>query len=193
MVIVAGGPSLTLSQVRQIGIARARDKIRVIAINDAIYPCWFADLLHACDRKWHDLHGGVPAFKGVKTSLEITGYHDVRTLKNTGVGGFDDAPGCIRSGGNGGYQAVHLAAKLGARTIILVGYDYSDDGARLHWFGPHKGEMDKHSNVQNWRKHMRELTDELAGRGIRCVNATIRSTIDWLPRVSLDTDGWEIL
>lgn len=188
VVCVASGPSLTLSQIRRIGIARAQDKIRVIAINDNIYPCWFADVAHASDRKWWDLHAGVPHFKGLKTSLEVTGFSDVRTLKNTGIQGFDDRPGCIRGGCNGGFQAVHLAASLGARRIILVGYDFTEDGARSHWFGLHGPGMDMRSNVQNWLNHFRDLTEILQARGIRIQNATITSTIHWLPKISLDSE-----
>lgn len=186
--IIGGGPSLTLGQVRQIGLARAQDKIRVIAINDAIYPCWFADQNHGSDKRWWDKNRGVPAYRGIKTSLEITGYHDVRTLKNTGLEGFDDTPGCIRGGCNSGYQAVHLAAQLGAHRIIIVGFDFSDDGAKSHWFGPHGPGMDLHSNTENWRRNFSGLTDELARRKIAVVNATIKSTITWLPKVNLDTE-----
>lgn len=188
VVCIASGPSLTLSQVRHIGMARAQDKIRVVAINDSIYPCWFADILHASDKRWWSLHAGVPAFRGLKTSLEITGYHDVRTLKNTGIEGYDDTPGCIRGGCNSGFQAVHLAAKLGARRIVIVGYDFSDDGGRSHWFGQHGPGMDLNSNTENWRRHFRGLTDELARRKISVVNATIKSTINWLPRIDLETE-----
>lgn len=187
VVIVAGGPSLTLAQVRHIGIARAQDKIRVFAVNDAIYPCWFADAVHASDKRWWVKHDGLPFFKGLKTSLEVTGFHDVRTLKNTGVEGYDDEPGCIRGGCNGGSQTTQIAAKVGGRKIILVAFDYSDDGARSHWFGLHGPGMDMHSNVANWRKHFRVVTDELGKRGIKVFNATIKSTIDWLPRIELET------
>ncbi|MER9768894.1 hypothetical protein NKJ09_22840 [Mesorhizobium sp. M0189] len=126
----------------------------------------------------------------MKTSLEPTGYHDVRMLKNTGIEGYDESPGCIRGGSNGGYQAVHLAAKLGARSIVLVGYDFTPDGAMDHWFGLHGvGDgrpMDKKSNVQNWLRMFRDLTDELGRRGVKVENATIKSSIDWLPNISLD-------
>lgn len=187
VVCVAGGPSVTLAQVRQIGIARSEDRIRVIAVNDAMYPCWFADLGYACDRRFWERHHGVPGFPGLKLSLEGTRYSDVRPLKNTGIEGYDETPGCIRSGSNSGYQAVHLAAKLGARKIILVGYDFSEGGARDHWFGRHHGDMDKHSRVDEWRRLFQGLTDELNRRGIEVVNASLSSTIKWLPMVSLES------
>lgn len=185
VVVVAGGPSVNVNDIRTIGMARAADRCRVVAVNDAIYPCWFADHLHACDKRWWMEHSGVPGFSGAKTSLEPVPFADVETLKNTGLSGYDEEPGCIRNGANSGYQAVHLAAKLGAKKIILLGLDYTDDGARMHWFGHHKDGMDKHSNTQEWRHLLFGLTKTLNGMGIEILNAGMRSTLTWLPRTDL--------
>lgn len=184
-VIVAGGPSVSINDCRTIGIARAKGKCSVIAVNDAVYPCWFADRLHACDNRWFVEHSGVPGFTGIKTSLEPVPFPEVETLKNTGIEGYDPEPGCIRSGSNSGYQAVHLAAKLGAKKIILIGLDYTDDGARMHWFGTHKHGMDKHSNVVEWRRLLWGLTDILNGIGVEVLNAGMKSTLSWLPRCDI--------
>jgi hypothetical protein len=183
--VVAGGPSVQLPHIRTIGMARARDECRIIAVNDAAYPCWFADHLHACDRRWWVEHNGVPGFAGVKTALEATPFQDVLTFVNSGEEGFDSSPGHLRTGSNSGYQAVHLAASLGASTIILLGVDYSDNGAREHWFGLHQPGMDKHSDVDQWRRRLRLLTDELSLRGITVMNAGRHSTLSWLPQVDL--------
>lgn len=192
--IVCGGPSLSLIQVRELGIARAKNKIRVIAVNDAIYPCFFADVLHACDANWWKMHEGIDTFyRGPKTSLEKS-FKDVRVLTKTGDVGFDPEPGKIRSGGSSGYQAIHIAAKIWQpRAIILVALDYSGESARDHWWGRYTGPMDKHSNMPNRRRDIRILTDELISKGIRFFNASRQSTIDWLPQVSLEQPGWENL
>lgn len=184
-VIVAGGPSVNVNDIRAVGMARSAGRCSVIAVNDAVYPCWFADHLHACDHRWWVEHRGVLGFAGRKTALEPVPFGDVEILRNTGISGYDPEPGCIRSGSNSGYQAVHLAAKLGARKIILLGLDYTDDGARMHWFGLHQPGMDKHSNVLEWRRLFRDLTDTLNGMGIEVLNAGIKSTLTWLPRVEL--------
>lgn len=184
-VIVAGGPSVNVGDIRTIGMARAADRCRVIAVNDAVYPCWFADVAYACDNRWWVEHSGVPGFRGQKMSLEPVPFDDVETLKNTGIEGYDPEPGCLRSGSNSGYQAVHLAAKLGAKKIILLGLDYTDDGARMHWFGTHKPGMDKHSNVVEWRRLLLGLTDILNGTGVEVLNAGLKSTLSWLPRCDI--------
>jgi hypothetical protein len=186
-VIVAGGPSVTVSDIRTIGIARAEDRCRVIAVNDAVYPCWFADYLHACDAGWWEQHNGVPGFQGIKTSVQPTPFGSVIMLVNTGNEGFDETPGCIRTGANSGYQAVHLAAQMGAKKIVVLGLDYTDDGARMHWFGTHRQGMDKFSDVVEWRRRFRGLTDLLAEAGIEVWNAGMKSTLTWLPRVDLVT------
>src|SRR5690606_24449274 len=115
------------------------------------------------------------------------GRYDVQHMRDTGQEGYDPEAGNIRHGSNSGYQAVHLAAQLGAAEIVLVGFDFTDDGARSHWFGPHDGRMDMHSDVVTWRRLFRGLTDILESRGVRVVNASLASTIKWLPIVSLES------
>lgn len=183
--VVAGGPSVNLTDIRAIGRLRAMDKCRVIAVNDAVYPCWFADGLHACDRRWWEENRGVPGFPGWKTSVESTPFSDVTALVNSGTDGFDDRSCHIRTGSNSGYQAVHLAAALGAKTVILLGVDFTDGGARDHWFGLHEPQMDRASDVDAWRLSLRGLTDELASRGIVVMNAGKSSSLTWLPRVDI--------
>jgi len=187
VVVVAGGPSVTLKDIRTIGMARAQDRCRVLAINDAVYPCWFADHVHACDRKWWIEHKGLPHFFGLKTSVESTRYPDVSQLVSTGISGFDKVPGCIRTGMNSGYQAVHILAQAGVEKIILLGVDFTNDGAREHWFGLHPPGLDKNSSVGDWRHLFRELADELTKTGVQIFNAGERSTLTWLPRFKIET------
>lgn len=183
--IIAGGPSVTLTDIRAIGRLRAADKCRVIAVNDAVYPCWFADGIHACDRRWWTENRGVPGFTGWKTSVESTPFSDVTAFEDSGLDGYDPRPQHIRTGGNSGYQAVHLAASLGAKTIIMLGVDYTNGGARDHWFGLHEPHMDRASEVDAWRLSMRGLVDDLAKRGVTVLNAGKFSTLTWLPKVNI--------
>src|SRR3990167_6401454 len=70
-VLVGSGESLTTERVRRIAIARAKDFIRVIAVNDAVYVCWFADIAYACDVKWWRYHGSLAGFRGEKYRLAV--------------------------------------------------------------------------------------------------------------------------
>lgn len=187
VVIVAGGPSLTLSQVRAIGMMRAADLCSVIAINDSIYPLWFADVLYACDARWWEHHGTFGNFRGYRVSVEDAGDPGIIRLEKTGFEGFDERPGKIRTGSNSGYQAVHLAAQLSATKIILVGYDFTLPGAQDHWFGRHPARMDRSSDVVANLRMFRGLTDILASRGVMVHQASPGSKINWLPAVDVET------
>lgn len=187
VVVVAGGPSVTLSQVRTIGRARDLDLCKVIAVNDAVFPCWFADILYAADARWWDYHKGLQSFTKVRVSFNNLGRYDVQHMRDTGPVGYDPEPGNIRHGSNSGYQAVHLAAQLGAREIVIVGLDYTDeDRARDHWFGRHEGRLDISSNTADWRQKFRILTDDLARRGVMVSNASPISTIEWVRRIDIN-------
>lgn len=197
VVIVGGGPSLTLAQVRIVGMARSRGLCRVIAVNDAVYPCWFADWMHSGDSRWWKYHSGVPRYNGMKTAIQPTEFSDVRILENAGSDYIGDEGLRIGHWKNSGAQAVHLAARLHARRILLLGIDYSGsratkDGTRDHWFGRHVDQpdfrMDINSDVDEIKRLFRILTDHLQSRGVEIVNCSPESTVDWLPRSTVEQE-----
>jgi hypothetical protein len=178
---VAGGPSLSLAQVRAIGIARARDDIRVVAVNDAVYPCFFADLLYACDREWLEAHDGVPGFDGRRVTLSHgreEPYPDADWLNATGPEGFEPDPSGLRTAGMSGYQALNLCAHLGAGKVLLVGYDCKG-GTADHWFGKHPDEC-RREIMRPFEKrahHFDGIAGPLRERGIDVVNCSPGSAI----------------
>ena len=166
--IVATGPSFTAAQAR------------VIAVNDAIYPCWFADIAYACDAAWWAHHDGLPGFTGLKLSLldgtdprakpcEVSGVWHIRS---SGHEGFDPDRQHIRTGGNSGYQALHLALHLGAAKIVLVGFDMRDDDGQAHWFGDHPREISRTRTPALWRDRFTALADAAQHLGVTVVNAS---------------------
>jgi len=202
VVVVAGGPSLTLSQVRIVGMARSRDTCRVIAVNDAVYPCWFADILHAGDERWWRRNAGVPRYPGMKLAIQSTEFPDVRVLENGGPDYVCDEGLRLGNWKNSGAQAVHLAARLYAKRILLLGFDFSGsretkDGTRDHWFGRHIDKpgcrMDINSDTDAIRKLFRILTDHLHSRGVEIVNCSPGSTIDWLPTSTIEKEFASVL
>lgn len=187
VIVVAGGPSVSLAAVRTIGMGHDRGECKVIAVNDAVFPCWFADIVYAADAKWWDFHDGLPSFPRPKISFNRLGRYDVQHMRDTGVEGYDPEPGNMRHGSNSGYQAVHLAAQLGAAEIVILGIDFTDkDFARDHWFGRHQGRMDMVSDTETWRQRFRTLTDALEALGVTVLNASRTSTVTWLERCSLE-------
>lgn len=185
-VIVGGGPSLSLAQIRHIAKARLGTKggVRVIAVNDSIFVAWFADWLHACDAQWWRWNiQSAFSFQGVKTSTENTvppawvdGY-----LKSTGISGFDEDPSCVRNGGNSGYQAMHIAMHAGVKKIILVGFDMQRGRSEeSHWFGEHPDKI-KNRYADQMIPYFPTLVPALQERGIDVFNATPGSALTTFP------------
>ena len=139
--IVAGGPSLSLADVHRLAQAKGRRAVRVIAVNDAVYPCWWADWLHAGDGKWWEHHAGaLGAWPGIRTTTtaSLLDSYGVRLLQVSGTDGFDPDPAYVRSGHSSAYHAICAAVHAGAARVLLLGLDMKTaaDGRR-HWFGEH--------------------------------------------------------
>lgn len=179
--IIASGPSLTHEQVdcaEQSGAA-------IIVINNNWQICLGADVLYACDARWWQFYGGVPMFRGVKYSLEYSGYPDVFQLHNSGSDGIDlDWPN-IKTGCNGGYQAINLAVHFGCRRIILIGYDMQHTGGKSHWHGDHPQGLNNAQRVESWIPFYDDLAVELKKIGVEVINCTIETALKCFPRADL--------
>ena len=197
---VASGPSsvdLDLSVL---------DGRRVIAINDNYRRCPFADLLYFCDWKWwrwHHDRAEFQTFAGIKVTLdERVAAADPRIfwLKNgdsgeagsAGRAGLSERSDSLRTGRNSGYQALNLAVHLGAREIVLIGYDMKvGPKGEEHWFGQHRDRQGRivpttASSIAKWATHFETLLPDLAWRGVTVLNAGPDSAIDCFERVRLD-------
>lgn len=194
VVCIAGGPSLDLSQVRLTAIARRQDRIRVIAVNDAVYPAWWADVLYACDHRWWVEHDGVPEFRGLKVTIDsarghLNKYPEIKMVENTGSNGLELRPTGVRTGGNNGYQAINLAFHFGAKQIVLLGYDmkFGADG-QAHWFGDLANWESKNRAVKNvFRPTFVGLAKEIRKANVEVTNATPGSGLDVFPKAALET------
>jgi hypothetical protein len=180
--LIGGGPSLTREDVELLC-----GQVSVIAINDAYKLAPWADALYACDAKWWDWHQGVPSFPGPKYSIEqavpVT-WPGVTSLKNTGVYGLETEPGGIRTGFNSGYQALNLAVHLGAKRILLLGFDLSADGDRTHWFGDHP-DRDP-SPYAEMRFAFESLRPHLETLGVSVLNCSRRTALTTFPCAVLE-------
>lgn len=187
VVVIGGGPSLSLQQIQTIAQARLSGGVRVIAVNNAMYVAWWADWLHACDAKWWHAHiQWAQHFKGIKTTLDPTvpGPWNVGLLENTGKDGFDENPESCRTGGNGVYQAIHCAIHADARRVILVGTDMRDVEGRSHWHGGHGN--DPVNYAVTMAPSFETLKPALAARGIAVMNASPGTALEAFPKVSLE-------
>jgi len=201
VVCIAGGPSLSLDQIHRVARAHLAGRCRAIAINDAAFVAWWADILYACDLKWWEYAGSdVLRFPGRKVTQDQRvpkKWPQVLCLEaknnpDTNLDdGFDPDPSRIRNGRNGGYQAIHLAAHLGAARVVLLGYDMKAAAGASHWHGarnhPTKGDMVTDDDIYEkvMLRPFSTLVEPLARRGVEVINCTPGSALDVWPRADL--------
>lgn len=181
---MATGPSLT-----QADVEACRGRARVIAIKDSYRLAPWADALYACDAKWWRRYNGVPEFTGRKYALEphehgepdpdFAPWPDVVVLKNAGLAGLALDPSALRHGYNSGYQAINLAVHLGARRIVLLGYDMQPGPQGYHWFGSHPWQVDIPFGL--FLQQFPALVAPLAAAGVEIVNATRSTALTCFP------------
>jgi hypothetical protein len=180
MYVVAGGPSLHNYDWR-----RLADK-RVIAVNRAYETVPGAEAVYFSDRRFFDWH---------KTTLLghagrlITGakmdHPAVERYTLTGHKGLDLTPGCLRSGNNSGYAAINLAVHLGAKIIILLGFDMCFDGQRTHW---HSGYVvaNRQKQFSKMLPFFDTLKPALDKIGVTVINACSTSQIEAFVKIPLE-------
>jgi hypothetical protein len=178
IVCLASGPSLTREDV-----AYVRGKARTIVVNTTYQLAPWADVLYACDARWWRWHKGAPDFPGLKFTLTSPVWPDVHLLKNMGPSGLEVKPHGLRTGRNSGYQAVNLAVHLGARRILLLGYDMQRTGGRQHWHPNHPVVMQPPLN--DFVKHFPTMLPVLEKLGVEVVNCTRETAITCFPRMPI--------
>jgi hypothetical protein len=194
--ILASGPSLTREQCEAV-----RGRCRVIAVNNqgidtdcdgvrvpAMAP--WADILFAADAKWwRCYHERALKFAGRKVTIRTTlpwpeVYSLTPAFERTS---YDPRPGYIVTGGNSGYMAVHLAVQLGARRILLLGFDMkSGANGRRHWFGSHPGKLNSKGSYATWRSAFEKFARVLDHMQVEVVNCTPGTALRCFKRASIE-------
>lgn len=173
--ILASGPSMSQAVADQVHAAG----VSAIAINTTFRLAPWADMLYACDPEWwqHPQHADALAFPGLRVSLggNVVG---VNRLHNSGATGIDRQPGCVRTGGNSGYQAIQVALHGGATRVLLCGFDMT--GRRgAHWHGSHPAGLrgTQEETFEVWRRRFAAAAPLLEAAGLEVVNCTPGSAL----------------
>lgn len=178
--VMASGPSMSAAVAEAV---RAAD-LPAIAVNDTHRLAPWAAVLYAADSSWWAHHAATALhFPGLKaTANDSVPYRAVHCLRPTGVEGFDPDPACLRTGGNGGYQALHLAVHAGATRILLFGFDLDDQAGR-HWHGDHPAPLVNTAPgvFAIWRARFATLVAPLHSRGVQVVNCAPQSALQCWP------------
>lgn len=180
--ILASGPSMSAEVARTVRSAG----IPTIVVNTTHRLAPWADLLYAADEAWwsHQDNADARRFAGLRVSVGVV--PGVLRLRNGGTVGFDPDPQSLRTGGNSGYQALHIAVHAGAARVLLCGFDLRG----CHWHGPHPSPLRKTEPevYARWRERYATLLPALAERGVDVVNTTPGSALECFRRAVLEDE-----
>ena len=170
--VVAGGPSL-----KDFDWSLLNDK-NCIAVNRSFEKMPYAKYIYFTDLRfwqWYDEelleHPGIKATGAKGLGCEVERY------VLTGLRGLDTRPGKLKHGNNSGYAAINLAYHLGAKRIILVGYDmqYSESGDS-HWHDGYKAGNNP-TMLDKMLPWFETLVKPLSEVGIEVINTSMHSRI----------------
>lgn len=182
--ILASGPSMSREAAEQVRAAG----LPAIAINNTFQLAPWAAMLYAADPEWWHRMPAAHDFAGLKVS--VWPVKGVSCVTVTGLDGIDMTPGCVRTGGNSGYQALQLAMQGGARRVLLLGFDMHG----THWHGPHVGGLrntEQHT-FDKWVRRFDAAAPEIAALGVDVVNCCADSAISGFRKASLAHELQEV-
>lgn len=183
--IIGGGPSL-----KDFMWDGLRGK-KSIAINKAFYTYPNADVLYWTDGRFYNWYKeDIDKFKGLKYTI-TPAYpgisQDINVLKRGQKLGLEKEKDTLSHGNNGGYAAINLAFHLGAKRIILLGYDMGNDGTKSHF---HEGYPTHPTGEQVYKSQFIPAIESLApllkNAGIEIYNASMVSKLTAFPKISFE-------
>lgn len=134
----------------------------------------WADALYAMDRAWWRVH--IDEVRRVFGGVLWSPLVGIAGVKRVNFGGPIPR--------NSGAGAIGLAARLGARRIVLLGYDVQLPEGRAHWHGDHPKGLGNAGSIGQWPEQFRLLARTLAG--LEVVNASRSTALECFPRESLE-------
>ncbi|MHA1161659.1 hypothetical protein [Enterobacter ludwigii] len=148
----------------------------VIAVNSTWQAVPDCEYIYAGDLRWWDANIGVLP---PSASRWICNY---RAHKRYGLNLFDTD---TRWAFNSGQRSILFASSLGAKNIILLGFDCSiSEGS--HWHGNHVGlDNPTAESVTRWRGEFASTARALAGK-VNVINSSRQTALKCFRRLSLE-------
>lgn len=180
--IVGGGTSL-----KGFNFELLRDKT-VIAVNKAFLHLPFAQVLYWSDTRFFEWHGKeISSFQGIKVTCRPQPKRgDIINLLNTGKTGLETMSYGLRDGGNSGYAAINLAYHLGAKKIILLGFDMQTNGKETHWHEGYTSTADNSAMERLMIPNFDSLVEPLEKRKVKVYNASPMSKLTCFDKISIE-------
>jgi hypothetical protein len=178
--VLGGGPSLRGFDFSTLA------GLRTIAVNQAAAHVVEQDLLYFTDTGWFEMNRPlVEGWRGEAITASRSAkrqYAGLRRILTTPGPGFPSD--VIRRGRSSGHTAIGLAIALGARLVVLLGFDMRGDGGRSHFH-------DRYAN-RDLAVYGREFVPAFSGwdrdaraLGVTVLNATPGSALEEFRKVDL--------
>ena len=182
--IIGGGPSLKNFDFRQLRGART------IAINKAILFHPGADVLYWTDIRFYTWYKNeIDNYKGLKFTINAGSQYtnDIKVLKKGKAYGLETDNQTLAHGNNSGYAAINLAYHLGAKRIILLGFDMASDGKDGHFHDgyPTRAAGDK-MYQDKFLPGFKQLHSELKDSEVTVLNASPYSNLTVFPKITIE-------
>lgn len=170
-VCLASGPSLTTEDCDTVKLWQEIGAVMVIAVNLTFRRAPFADYVYAMDHEWWKTYGaevekGCRGRRVAPHAIPGTEYRHIVA-------------------GNSGAGAIMLAAELGAKRIILVGYDAQHTGGFAHWHEDYPKTMGNAGSSKKWPAQFASLVKSLPP-GVEVINASRETALKVWPRMTLE-------
>ena len=145
----------------------------MIVVNTTYQIAPWADILYAMDRNWWQkyLDKVKAEFQGLRMS-PLSGIAGVNKIK------FDHYQ-------NSGVGAISLATHLGAKRIVMLGYDCQKTGGKAHWHGNHPQGLGNAGSIATWPGQFAKLAKDLAGK-VDIVNCSRETALTMFDRRTLE-------
>lgn len=173
-----------------------RDK-HIIGVNNAYMIARWIDVEFFGDCAWYNVHRfALAEWPGLKITC-CERFHNKPEPHCEGIKflirrpdktrGLSDDPSKVCWNNNSGCAAINVAAHLGVKCIILLGFDMKLDPNKVsHWHGSH-GQKPKGYSPP-FDRHLLSfpaIAEDAKNRGIEILNASPDSAITVFPRISV--------
>lgn len=183
-VVMASGPSMCQEDADY-----CRDRVDgAIVVNTTFRMAPWADIVYSNDHDWYEAHI-VELLETVKGEL-VCGHPQWRHPSVTSMPFDRDAPGIKETGlawgMNSGGAALNLAYLMGAKRIIMLGYDQQWKGDKARWHGAHpQGLQNQRPGFHRWAKWFAQASIDLESRGVQVFNCSRETSLGCFQRAEL--------
>lgn len=186
-VVCASGSSFTPDQQALVIDARRRGVCNVVAVNRQYETVPNADVLYASDGKFWDVYLEDIYRRGFAGELwtqdEVAakryGLRHIMAVRGDYLPAEADR---ITQGSNSGHAAIQLAARFGAKRILLAGFDMKRGG---HNHPDHVAPLGN-GNASAWVPRFTPLADTLVAAGVDVINCTVDTALTQFRRATLE-------